>query len=106
MITEEAWQFVERHLDLIESRKEETGALCDDLKISIRSLLFGPFIEAEISLIEALAFLVEDHYNVIQKWIFEGNFGKNPDCPIKNFNELRKTIEESRNVTVERNDAE
>lgn len=106
MITEETWQFVERHLELIESRKDETWTMCNDLQISIRSVLFGPFIEAEISLIEALAFLVDDHYNIIQKWIFEENFGKNPDCAIKNFQELRKNIEESKHVTVERDYAE
>ena len=76
MIPEEKWKFVKKELERFQKRDSKLGKLCADLKINIDSPLFDSFIEAQISLLNTLAFLVEDNYSILQQYVFGENFGK------------------------------
>lgn len=88
MIPEKTWEFVVARLMELKNRADEMGKLIEFTKIPIQSPLFGPFVDAEISLINTLAFLVDDHYNIISKYVFDENFSKS-------YEDLKNAIENS-----------
>lgn len=90
MIPEETWQFVTKQLEGIRNRADEIGRVIELTGIPISSAIFGPFVEAEISLIKTLAFLTNDAYNIISRYVFEENFGKS-------YKDLKEAIENSYN---------
>ena len=95
---DDTWQFVCSTLDDIKERSDELGELSSQLKIAIDSPLFDSSIEADISLIRALAFLVHRTYNLnmeqvlttLNWFVFDNDYGKNKLSASGITNELKE----------------